>query len=110
MVKKEITYDEFSAMDLRLAKVKTAERVKGTDRLLKLEIDIGGELRQIVAGLGDQYKPEDLVDQTIAVIVNLQPREIRGLKSQGMLLAAAIGEKAALLKPDKEFPPGSKIM
>ncbi len=106
----EITYEQFSKMDLRLAKVKTAERVEGTDRLLRLEIDIGDATRQILAGLGDQYKPEELIGQTIVVVVNLQPRKIKGLESRGMLLAAALGKKAALLKPDKEFPPGSKIM
>jgi methionyl-tRNA synthetase len=110
MTSEEITYEQFSALDLRLAKVITAERVEGTERLLKIQIDIGNEPRQIVAGLGDQYSPEDLIGETIAVIVNLQPRKIRGIESRGMLLAAALGKKASLLKPDKDFPPGSKIM
>ncbi|MHA2407389.1 MAG: methionine--tRNA ligase [Candidatus Ranarchaeia archaeon] len=110
MSSEEITYEQFSALDLRLAKVLAAERVEGTERLLKIQIDIGDEPRQIVAGLGDQYSPDDLVGETIAVIVNLQSRKIRGIESRGMLLAAALGKKASLLKPDKEFPPGSKIM
>ncbi|MHA1916929.1 MAG: methionine--tRNA ligase [Candidatus Ranarchaeia archaeon] len=107
---KYISYEEFSKMDLRLGKILSAKKVEGTDRLLQLKVDIGTEERQVIAGMGDIYKPEELEGLMVAMIVNLQPRKIKGLESQGMILAGVDGKNAAILKPDKNFPPGSKIM
>lgn len=104
-----ITYDEFKKMDLRAAKVLTAERVPGTNKLLKLQIDLGSEQRQIIAGVADSYSPEELVGKEFIVIANLQPAVIRGIESQGMLLAAEIEGKAIIPFFDLEIPPGTKV-
>ena len=104
-----MTIDEFKAVDLRVAKVLSAERVEGSEKLLKLQVDIG-EARQIIAGIGTAYAPEDLVGKEIVVIANLEPRKLMGLESQGMLLAAhgENGEPVALMV-ERAVPPGSKI-
>jgi len=104
-----ISFDQFKTMDLRVAKVLTAERVPGTSKLLKLRIDIGSEQRQIVAGVADSYSPEELVGKEFIVIANLQPAVIRGIESQGMLLAAEIEGKATIPFFDRELPPGTKV-
>ncbi|WP_338600470.1 methionine--tRNA ligase subunit beta [Sulfolobus tengchongensis] len=110
----QITIDEFAKLDLRVGIVKQAERIEGT-RLLKLIVDLGSEQRQIIAGLGEYYTPEELVNKRIIVIANLKPRLIRGFESQGMLLAAgckedeAKGIKPRVLTIDGEVPPGTKV-
>jgi methionyl-tRNA synthetase len=104
-----ISFEEFKKMDLRVAKVLIAERVPGTDKLLKLQIDLGNEKRQIVAGVAETYEPEDLVGKEFIVIANLQPAVIRGIESQGMLLAAEIDGKATIPLFDRELPPGTKV-
>ncbi len=106
---KQITFDEFKRMDLRVAKVKSATLVPGAKKLLRLEIDLGGEERQIVAGIAEHYAPEDLVGKRIVVVANLKPARIRGIESQGMLLAATDGDKVILIVPDKDASPGAKI-
>ncbi|HDZ27593.1 hypothetical protein LCGC14_1062730, partial [marine sediment metagenome] len=83
----QVTFDEFKRMDFRVGEVLKAERVEGTDKLLKLEVDIGTEKRTIVAGVADVYSPEELVGKKFVIIVNLKPAVIRGVESQGMLLA-----------------------
>ena len=104
-----LSFDEFKKIELRTAKVVTAERVPGADKLLRLTIDIGTEVRQIVAGIAQWYPPEELVGRQIVVVVNLAPAKIRGVESNGMLLAANVDGAAILLSPDKEVPPGSTI-
>jgi methionyl-tRNA synthetase len=104
-----ITFDEFQKLDLRVAKILEAERVEGADRLLRLQITIGTEERQIVAGVAQHYDPGDLVGRQIVVVANLVPAKIRGVESQGMLLAASGDEGLALLRPDTEMPPGSRV-
>ena len=84
----EVTIDEFSRFDLRIALIVSAEPHPNADRLLKLQIDIGTEERQIVAGIAESYRPEELIGMSIAVVVNLKPAKLRGEWSQGMLLAA----------------------
>jgi methionyl-tRNA synthetase len=74
-----------------VGQVKTAERVAGADKLLKLMVDIGTEVRQIVAGIAQHYEPDALIGRKVAVIVNLQPRKLRGVESNGMILAASVG-------------------
>ena len=100
---------EFKKLDLRVAHVKSATAVPGATKLLKLFIDIGGEERQIVAGIAEHYTPEDLTGKNIIVIANLKPARIRGVDSNGMLLAATDGGKVIVLVPDKPAAPGSKI-
>jgi len=104
-----LTYEEFKKMDLRVAKVLAAERVPGTSKLLKLQIDLGSEKRQIVAGVAETYSPEELVGKEFIVIANLQPAVIRGVESQGMLLAAEVEGKAIIPFFDRELPPGTKV-
>lgn len=105
-----IPIDDFKKIDLRVATIKTAERVEGSDKLIKLSIDLGEEIRQLVAGIGKQYELENLLEKQIIVIANLQPRMLMGLESRGMLLAAH-GEngEAILLAPDKVAFNGSSI-
>ncbi|HOL39412.1 MAG: methionine--tRNA ligase [Dictyoglomaceae bacterium] len=107
---KTITIDEFKNIELRVAKVLSARKVENSDKLLLLEIDIGGEKRQIVAGIAEYYKPEDIIGREIIVVYNLQPAKIRGYESQGMLLAAKDSKgRLAILTPEKEVDPGSRV-
>lgn len=100
---------EFQKLDLRIAHIKSATLVPGAKKLLKMNIDIGDEERQIVAGIAEHYAPEDLVGKNIVVVANLKPAKIRGVESQGMLLAATDGDKVIILVPDKAASPGSRI-
>ncbi len=109
-VQETISYDDFAKIDLRVAKVLEAERVPKTDKLLRLEIDLGTEKRQIVAGMAEFYKPEEMVGKLVIVVANLAPRKLRGLESKGMLLAAEDDQgNLALLTVEKDMPPGAKI-
>lgn len=106
-----INYDHFSATELRVATVTAAERVEGSEKLLKLHLDVG-ELgaRQIVAGVGKAYTPEELVGTQIVIVANLEPRALMGHESNGMLLAARDGEEVpVLLRPQRAVPAGSNI-
>jgi methionyl-tRNA synthetase len=109
MGKSEIKFEDFDKLDLRIAEVIDASRISGTDRLIKLKINIGTEERQIVAGIGETYTPEELKGKKIVVLCNLEPKRIRGEESNGMLLAAVVAKKPILLVPDKDVPPGSSI-
>ena len=105
------TYDDFTKLELLVAMVTTAERVEGSEKLLRLMVDLG-ELgpRQIIAGVGKAYDPAALVGTQIIVIANLEPRMLMGLESNGMLLAARDGDGIpVLLRSEKSVPPGSKI-
>jgi len=112
-----INFNEFQKIDLRVGKIVEAEKVEGTEKLLKLKVDLGTdpsinsgqEIRQIVAGIAQFYQPEDLIGKEIVVVVNLEPRILKGIESQGMLLAADAEGRPILLRPDKEVPPGTKI-
>lgn len=104
-----IHFEDFKKLDLRVAKIVEAERVEGTDKLLKLQLDMGDGKRQIVSGIAEFYKPEDLVGKEIVVVANLEPRTFKGVESQGMLLAAEGEGKLALLVPDKEISPGTEV-
>ena len=105
----EVSFEEFSKIDLRVAEVKEAERVKGADKLLKLKIDIGSEQRQIVAGIAEEYSPEEMVGKKIVVVVNLKPARIRGIESKGMLLAAKDGKTLGLVCVDRDVKGGSAV-
>ena len=89
----KIAIDDFAKVELRVAQIKVAERVQGADRLLRLEVDLGYEQRQIVAGIAEAYAPESLIGRKVVIVANLAPRKLRGLESNGMIVAASIGEK-----------------
>ncbi len=119
-----INYDDFQKVELKIGKILAAERVIGSEKLLRLEVDLGeqhevasGEpvgagmpaKRQILAGIGKVYAPENLVGKEIVVVANLEPRMFMGMESQGMLLAASSESGPILLMPDKEAAPGASI-
>ncbi len=104
-----VTYEEFMKMDLRVARILTAERVPNTDKLLKLEVDLGTEKRTMVAGIAESYAPETLIGKSMIVIANLKPVKIRGVESKAMLLAATLDGKAVVPFFDRELPPGTKV-
>lgn len=104
-----ISIDEFAKVDLKIAAVLAAERVEGADKLLKLQVDLGGETRQIVAGIAKHYQPEELVGRKIVVVANLKPARLRGIESNGMLLAASDDETISILTPLKDVKTGSKV-
>ena len=105
-----ITYDDFVKLDLRVAKIMAAERIEGSDKLIKLQLDVGElGLRQVIAGIGTVYTPEILVDKHIIIIANLEPRKLMGHESNGMLLAANDELGPVILTPESEVPPGTKI-
>lgn len=104
-----ITIEEFAKIELRVATVKAVEPHPNADRLFVLQIDLGTEERQLVAGIRAHYTPEELVGKQIVVVANLQPATLRGVESQGMLLAASDGEKVIVLSPEKFIAPGSKV-
>ncbi len=87
-----ISIDDFAKVELRVAQIKVAEKVKGADKLLRLEVDLGTETRQIVAGIAKAYDPEKLIGRKVVIVANLAPRKLRGLESQGMIVAASLGD------------------
>lgn len=104
-----INFDEFKRMDLRVGEITEAERVEGTEKLVKMQVDIGTETRQMIAGIADNYRPEELKGKKIIVIVNLKPAVIRGIESQGMLLAAEVDGKAIIPGFTEDVPAGAKV-
>ncbi len=105
----QITIDEFKRLDIRVAEITAAERVAGTDKLVQLTVDIGDEVRTLVAGIATHYQAADLVGRRIVVLANLQPRTVRGVESRGMLLAATWGDEVAILSVDGAPPKGARI-
>ena len=116
--------EDFRKVELRVGRVREAERVEGSEKLLKLKVDLGpsassgpppsatenkNQFRQIIAGIGKAYAPEELVGKEIIVVANLEPRMLMGLESQGMLLAANGESGPIFLAPEKEVPPGASI-
>ena len=104
-----IGIDDFKKCDIRVGEVLSATRVPGTDKLIELEVDIGTEVRRLVAGLAPLYQPPGLVGRRIIVLANLQPRKVRGVESNGMLLAAEWDGVVGLLTVDKDAPNGARI-
>ena len=105
----EITYDEFKQVELRTGVVKTAEKIEGADKLLRLIVDLGTEERQIVAGIAQQFAPQTLIGRQLVVVANLAPAKIRGVESRGMILAAGDEVPLALISPSADVPPGSTV-
>jgi len=106
----KIGIDDFAKVELRVAQVKTAERVKGADKLLRLEVDLGTEVRQLVAGIAEAYAPETLIGRKVVVVANLAPRKVRGLESNGMIVAASPeGGKPVLVSFLEDVPIGTRL-
>ncbi len=106
----KMKFEEFSKMEIRIAKVLAAEKVAGSDKLLRLEIDLGAEKRQLVAGIAQQYTPEEIVGKQVPVATNLEPRKIRGIESNGMMLAADDNGRPVLLFAEKEVQNGARVL
>ena len=104
-----ITIDQFRAIELRVGTVRAAEVHPKADRLLVLRVDVGGEERQVVAGIRAHYEPAALVGRQVVVVANLEPAQLRGVESQGMVLAASDGERVVLLRPDDPVGPGAVV-
>jgi methionyl-tRNA synthetase len=109
-LKAATTFDDFQKMDIRVGTILTAERVPKTDKLLKLTIDTGIDQRTVVSGIAKYYEPEKIIGQKVTVLVNLEPRKIKGIESQGMILMAENSDgELSFLAPTKEFDNGSTI-
>ena len=108
-LKDEVNFDDFMKMDIRIARIVKAEKHPNAGKLLKLQVDLGAEERQIIAGIAEHYAPEDLVGKTVSIVANLKPAKIRGELSQGMILAADDGKVVSPLIPLKDVDPGSKV-
>jgi len=104
-----IGIEDFAKVQLRIGRIIAAERVEKSDKLVKIQVDIGTETRQVVAGIGKQYAPEQLLDKSIVIVANLKPAKLMGVESQGMLLAASAGDVLSVVTPDREIKPGAKV-
>ena len=108
--KPEISFDDFAKLDIRVGTVVAVEKVENADKLLKCTIDFGEfGTRTIVSGISEWKQPEDLVGKQLPYVVNLAPRMLRGVESQGMLIAASDEHGVALLAPERAVPPGTKL-
>jgi methionyl-tRNA synthetase len=107
----KISIDDFLKVEMRVGEIKVAEKVKGADKLLRMEVDIGSEVRQVVAGIAKAYEPEKLVGRKVVIVANLQPRKLRGLESNGMIVAASTGEDGlpVLASFLEDVPVGAKL-
>ena len=109
-MKDEITFDEFMKMDIRVGTITAAEKVEKADKLLKLTVDTGIDTRTVVSGIAEHYNPENIVGQKVSVLLNLAPRKIRGVESQGMILMAETAEgELAFISPTKDLAAGNTI-
>lgn len=105
-----ITIDDFKKLEIRIGKVISAEKVDNSDKLIKFVFDLGGEQRQIMAGIAEFIDdPSTLVGKEMPILVNIEYRTLRGYESQGMILAADEGGRTILLYPEREVPPGSIV-
>jgi methionyl-tRNA synthetase len=104
-----LEFEDFKKVDIRIGTIKTAEKVDGSEKLLRLKIDDGMDGRQVLAGIAEYFSPEELIGKQIVFVANLKPRKIMGEFSQGMILAAVDGDKLTLLNPEEEITPGTKV-
>lgn len=104
-----VSIEDFSRMDFRVARVLEAEKVEGTDKLLKLQLEVGGEKRQVVSGIAKHYSPGELVGKSVVIIANLKPVKLRGIESQGMILAASNDKDLAVVTLDRDMDTGVKV-
>ena len=108
----KIGIEDFAKVEMRVGQIKTAERIVGADKLLKLTVDIGTEIRQICAGIAQYYDPEKLIGRKVAVVVNLAPRKLRGVESNGMIIAASVGPEGRPVLagfPDEDVEIGARL-
>ena len=105
----EISYDDFTKIDLRVAKIQTTEKIPGKSRIIKGTISLGDEIRDVIIGGAEYYDPEQLVGKTVIVVANLETKSLAGVESNAMLLAADIDNKPYWLTVDEAVPSGSKI-
>jgi len=109
-VKEAISFDDFTRLDIRIGEIKSAEKIPKTNKFLKLNVQIGSETRTVVSGIATAYKPEDLIGAKVTILLNLEPRKIKGIVSEGMLLMAENSKGVlAMLSPDKEIESGSRV-
>ena len=109
-MKDAIAFDDFTKMDLRMGTILSAQKVEKADKLLQLTVDTGLDHRTIVSGIAEHYAPEDIIGKTVLVLLNLEPRKIRGIESQGMILMAENEEgKLSFLSSEKEFGAGPTV-
>lgn len=105
-----ITFEDFQKLDIRIGKIVSVEKVPDADKLLKFIFDIGGEQRQIIAGMADFYpNPQALIGKEMPLLLNIEPRAFRGQTSFGMIIAADLNGRPIMLFPEEEIPPGSKV-
>jgi methionyl-tRNA synthetase len=104
-----IGIEDFMKVELRAGKIVSAERVEKSEKLLKIMVDIGTETRQVVAGIGKSYSPEDLLGKSVVVVANLKPAKLMGIESQGMLLAASSDDLLGVATFDRETKPGARV-
>ena len=105
----QITIEDFQKIQLKVAKVLSAERVPKSEKLLKLQVDLGTEQRQVVAGIGKKYTPEELIGRRVVIVANLKPAKLMGVESQGMVLAAGDAEVKELVTLMSDVDPGTKV-
>jgi methionine--tRNA ligase beta chain len=105
----KIKYEDFAKIDLVIGEIKEAKKVEGSDKLIKLVIDVGEETRTILAGIGKKYKPLNLIGKQVVVLSNIEPKKIMGIESEGMILAVDSVDGPILIVPHKKVSPGSKI-
>ena len=104
-----ITFEEFKKISIKIAKIKEVKEHPNADKLYVIKVDIGGEERELVAGIREAYKPEELKDKLVVVVDNMKPAVIRGIESNGMILAAHDGEKLAVISPDRDLSSGAIV-
>lgn len=104
-----ITFEDFKKLEIKIGKIISAEKIPEADKLIKMEIDLGMEKRQVVAGIAQFYEPSYLIGKEIPVVVNLELRKLKGVESQGMILAVSAEGGPVLLCPEKDVPPGSIV-
>ena len=105
----KIDITDFAKVELRAALVKEAERIAGSKKLVRLQVDLGGETRQVVAGIAESYAPEALVGKKVVLVANLKPARLMGVESNGMVLAASLDGRAVLCTFDADVTPGTKV-
>jgi len=104
-----ISYNDFAKLDLRVAKILKVEKIPGKTKIVKGEIDLGDETRNVIIGGAEFYEPDDLIGKTVIVVANLEPKKMAGVESNAMLLAADVNDKPFWLTVDSEVPSGTKI-
>lgn len=105
-----VEFSDFAKIVLKTGKIISAEKVAGTEKLVRMQVDVGEEKRQLVAGIAKDYSPEKLVGKTIIVVVNLKPKKVFGIESQGMLLAVEDEKGVSVLTADREVKAGLKVL